>query len=95
MRVLLTVNAAWNIWNFRRDLVASLVGDGHAVTILAPPDDTVPLLEALGARFVPLPMKPDGLGPLEGLRGASNPLPLMGGAGEIRRWSEGPDPPPL
>lgn len=68
MRVLLTVNAAWNIWNFRRDLVASLVGDGHAVTILAPPDDTVPLLEALGARFVPLPMKPDGLGPLEGLR---------------------------
>lgn len=68
MKVLLTVNAAWNIWNFRRDLIASLVADGQTVTILAPPDETVPSLEALGARFVPLPMKPDGLGPWEGMR---------------------------
>lgn len=68
MKVLLTVNAAWNVWNFRRDLVEALVQDGHAVTILAPPDDTVPSLEALGARFVPLPMEPDGLGPWEGIQ---------------------------
>ena len=29
LRVLMTVNAAWNIWNFRRGLVAALLEDGH------------------------------------------------------------------
>jgi len=31
MRILMTVNAAWNIWNFRRPLVEALMGDGHHV----------------------------------------------------------------
>ena len=29
MHILMTVNAAWNIWNFRRPLVDALSGDGH------------------------------------------------------------------
>jgi hypothetical protein len=38
VHLLITVNAAWNIWNFRRSLVAGLLADGHRITILAPPD---------------------------------------------------------
>lgn len=42
MHILMAVNAAWNIWNFRRPLVEALMADGRSVTVLAPPDDSVP-----------------------------------------------------
>ena len=68
MHLLMTVNAAWNIWNFRRSLVAGLLADGHRITILAPPDDAVPDLERLGCRFLPLEMRVKGVNPLEDLK---------------------------
>lgn len=64
MHVLITVNAAWNIWNFRRSLVRSLQADGHRITILAPHDESVPALQASGCRFVPLAMDVKGLNPV-------------------------------
>lgn len=68
MRILMTVNAAWNIWNFRRPLVEALMGDGHQITVLAPRDDAVPDLERLGCRVRPLEMSVKGLNPLEDLK---------------------------
>lgn len=68
MHILMTVNAAWNIWNFRRPLVEALTGDGHRITVLAPPDDAVPELERLGCRVRPLEMNVKGLNPLEDLK---------------------------
>lgn len=68
MHILMTVNAAWNIWNFRRPLVEALSGDGHQITVLAPPDDAVPELERLGCRVRPLEMSVKGLNPLEDLK---------------------------
>ena len=38
MHILMTVNAAWNILNFRRPLVRALVNSGHRLTVLAPID---------------------------------------------------------
>lgn len=67
MRICLTVNAAWNIWNFRRPLVEALIADGHAVTVLAPHDETAARLESLGARFVDLAMDVRGLGVAQNL----------------------------
>lgn len=64
MHILITVNAAWNIWNFRRSLVEALLADGHRITILAPYDESVPSLQACGCRFVPLAMDVKGLNPL-------------------------------
>ncbi|WP_244148453.1 glycosyltransferase family 4 protein [Sulfitobacter litoralis] len=61
----MTVNAAWNIWNFRRPLVEALSSDGHQITVLAPPDDTVVELERIGCRFRPLEMSVKGLNPVE------------------------------
>lgn len=65
---MLTVNAAWNIWNFRQPVLKALLSNGHRVTILAPPDDSVPQLEEMGCRVLPLEMSAKGLNPLEGLR---------------------------
>lgn len=64
MRVLLTVNAAWNILNFRLPLVTAMLSDGHEVIVLAPRDDAVPQLEALGCQFHHLEMNVKGLNPL-------------------------------
>lgn len=68
MHILMTVNAAWNIWNFRRPLVEALSGDGHRITVLAPHDDSVPELERLGCRVRPLEMSVKGLNPLEDMK---------------------------
>lgn len=64
MRICLTANVAWNIWNFRRPLVRMLLAEGHEVQILAPPDETVESLIALGCAFTPLQMDRAGLNPL-------------------------------
>ncbi|WP_127091173.1 glycosyltransferase family 4 protein [Aquabacter cavernae] len=63
----MTVNAAWNIWNFRRTLAAALLDDGHQVTILAPHDHTIGDLERMGCRVRPLQMSVKGLNPVADL----------------------------
>ena len=64
MRIVMTVNACWNIWNFRRSLLSALIADGHAVTVLAPEDRSTRDLVALGCDFVALPMSVKGLNPI-------------------------------
>ena len=68
MHIMMTVNAAWNIWNFRRPLVEALSGDGHRITVLAPEDDTATELERLNCRVRPLEMSVKGLNPLQDLK---------------------------
>lgn len=64
MHILLTVNAAWNIWNFRKGLVSALLEDGHDITVLAPPCRTQAHLEEMGCTFVELEMSPAGINPI-------------------------------
>lgn len=64
----MSVNAAWNVWNFRRPVVEALLREGHRVTVLAPPDAAVPDLEAMGCFFFPLDMSVKSLNPLKDLR---------------------------
>ena len=68
MHIMMTVNAAWNIWNFRRPLVESLSADGHRITVLAPSDDSVADLERVGCSFRPLEMNVKSLNPVEDLK---------------------------
>lgn len=67
MHIVMTVNAAWNIVNFRKPVVQALLQAGHEITVLAPPDDAVTQLAELGCRFAPLEMNAKGLNPIEGL----------------------------
>lgn len=67
MRVAICTNTAWNIANFRDGLIRQLQEDGHEVVTLAPEDEFVSAIEALGARFVNMPMDNQGTKPLHDL----------------------------
>lgn len=62
--IVMTVNAAWNIANFRLPLVKALLADGHRVTILAPADDATKRLTDIGCECVDLAMDRKGLNPI-------------------------------
>src|SRR6266849_7189519 len=62
-KILISLNAAWNLVNFRAGLIRSLVAQGHEVVAVAPPDEYAPRLEKLGCRYVPLPMDSKGTHP--------------------------------
>jgi len=68
MHILITVNAAWNVLNFRRPIVAAMIADGHRVTVLAPHDDSVATLEGLGCKVLPLEMSVKGLNPMQDIK---------------------------
>jgi glycosyltransferase involved in cell wall biosynthesis len=67
VKVVIALNAAWNLLNFRSGLIKALVADGHTVLLAAPSDEHVPALVALGARFVDVPMHTHGTNPLTDL----------------------------
>lgn len=62
-KVMISLNTAWNLVNFRAGLIRSLVAAGYEVVAVAPPDEYSPRLQALGCRFVPLPMDNKGTHP--------------------------------
>jgi glycosyltransferase involved in cell wall biosynthesis len=63
-KVMIAVNSAWNLVNFRAGLIQSLVAAGHEVVAVAPRDDYEPQLQALGCRYLHLPMDTQGTHPL-------------------------------
>lgn len=63
MKVLISINTAWNLVNFRAGLIQSLINAGHEVVAVAPPDEYVERVRALGCRFVPLVMDNKGTHP--------------------------------
>jgi glycosyltransferase involved in cell wall biosynthesis len=63
MKVVICLNTAWNLLNFRAGLIRAMVAQGHEVVAVAPYDHYAPGLAALGCRFVPLPMDNQGTHP--------------------------------
>lgn len=62
--IMVCANQAWNLLNFRADLIAALIAAGCRVIAVAPSDSEIqPLLAGLGAEFVPLPVDSKGLTP--------------------------------
>ena len=62
-KIVIALNTAWNLVNFRAGLIRSLVAQGYEVVALAPHDEYAPRLAALGCRFVALPMDNQGTHP--------------------------------
>jgi glycosyltransferase involved in cell wall biosynthesis len=52
--IAITLNTAWNIYNFRLGLAKALLAAGYRVLAIAPPDKQVAAIEATGCRFIPL-----------------------------------------
>jgi hypothetical protein len=53
-KILISINTAWNLLNFRQGLINGLINSGFEVIALAPKDKYVAELELLGCRFVHL-----------------------------------------
>jgi glycosyltransferase involved in cell wall biosynthesis len=63
LKVLISVNTAWNLINFRSGLIRGFQDAGYEVVTVAPPDDHVPRLRELGCSFIPLAMDNKGTHP--------------------------------
>jgi len=62
-RILIALNTAWNLVNFRAGLIRALVAQGYEVVAVAPDDAYSERLAGLGCRFVALPMDNQGTHP--------------------------------
>lgn len=66
-KVVIALNTAWNLLNFRSGLIRALLAAGYEVVAVAPPDEYAERLSVLGCRFVPLPMDNQGTHPVRDL----------------------------
>ena len=62
--IVVSVNAAWNLVNFRQSLLRSLVAAGYRVVAVAPPDGREGELAALGVDFMPIAIDRRGMSPI-------------------------------
>ena len=61
--IALSINASWNIYNFRAGLIRALQAAGHEVVAISPPDRWAERLAELGVRHVAVPMDSAGVSP--------------------------------
>ena len=66
-KILISINTAWNLLNFRAGLIHGLISSGFEVIAVAPSDKYVAELELLGCRFVHLEMDNQGTHPVRDL----------------------------
>jgi glycosyltransferase involved in cell wall biosynthesis len=66
--ILISINASWNIVNFRQGLLRGLQEAGYRVVALAPQDDHAERLRALGVEFHHIEMDRQGVSPVRDLR---------------------------
>lgn len=62
-RLVISINTAWNIANFRGGLIRALISAGYEVIAIAPADAHVARIEEMGCRFIALPMDNKGTNP--------------------------------
>lgn len=66
--VVISINASWNIINFRMGLIRGLQRAGYHVVALAPPDAYSSRFAELGVQYVPIEMDSQGVSPARDLR---------------------------
>jgi glycosyltransferase involved in cell wall biosynthesis len=62
-KIIICLNTAWNLYNFRTGLIRTLVAQGYEVVAVAPYDEYAPRLNGLGCRFVNFPIDNQGTNP--------------------------------
>ena len=65
MKIIICLNTAWNLVNFRSGLIRALVAAGYEVVAVAPKDKYAARLADMGCRFVPLHMENSGTNPFK------------------------------
>ena len=64
MKIALTSNTSWSIFNFRIGLINELLAQGHQVVIVSPLDQYISELEKTGCEIVPISIDNRGINPL-------------------------------
>lgn len=65
MRIAVVLNTSWNIYNFRKGLINSLIDKGNQVITIAPKDQYTYKLMDMGCRHIPVKMDSRGASPLK------------------------------
>lgn len=68
MKISITANTSWYIYNFRRNTILSLINAGHDVVAISPDQDYKEKLESLGCKFIPMKMQRWGKNPFFDLK---------------------------
>lgn len=66
-KIVIALNTAWNLFNFRAGLIRALIAEGYEVVAVAPYDSYAPRLAELGCRYVEVPMDNKGTNPVKDL----------------------------
>ena len=67
MRIVISLNTAWNIFNFRKGLIKALQTQGHEVFAMAPSDEYISRIEEIGVQFIPVKLDQKGINPFQDL----------------------------
>lgn len=62
-KIMIALNTAWNLINFRSGLIKALVAQGYEVIAVAPKDEYAEQLPALGCRYIAMPIDNKGTHP--------------------------------
>jgi glycosyltransferase involved in cell wall biosynthesis len=65
--IVISINAAWNIVNFRRGVISALQERGYHIVALAPDDEYRARLQEAGVELVPIEIDSKGMSPLRDL----------------------------
>jgi glycosyltransferase involved in cell wall biosynthesis len=65
MKILLFSNTSWNLYNYRFDLIKTLVSSGHDVHLISPPDEFTQLLSDAGFQWHPFSISRKGMNPIK------------------------------
>jgi len=68
MIIYLCANTSWYLYNFRRNLIRTLIERGHSVTTIAPHDRFSKKLQKLGCKTFPIYIDNKGTNPLRDIR---------------------------
>ena len=63
MKILISANTSWYIWNFRLTLMQAILAKGHTVTVVAPEDAYSSRFAAEGIAFVPVSINAKSVNP--------------------------------
>lgn len=61
-------NNAWSVYNFRIDVIRSMLASGHSVLVISPPDEYISHLEEAGCRHISIPFDNRSTNPLADLK---------------------------
>ncbi|MET0242737.1 MAG: glycosyltransferase family 4 protein [Flavitalea sp.] len=66
-RIAFVSNSAWSVYNFRLDVILSLIEAGHSIIVFAPADDFSDLLKQSGCEFVAISFNNKTINPFNDL----------------------------